>query len=108
MLICNVVLFKIVLSVALPIYNCDAFAIKLAPTDTAIVFTVEMPVLKLIGLTFADDVEFAIEIIVELAIVLIVVLPTNKRPSVNDAEWIELLISVIDEFEKLFTTVLPT
>lgn len=86
MLINSVVLLSVELTVALPIYKWLAFAIKFAPTATETVFTKLIPVLKLIGLTFADDVEFAIEIIVELAIVLIVVLPTNKRPSVNEAE----------------------
>ena len=77
----------IVLIDALPIYNAVELAITLAPTDTANVLPVKIPVLKLVGSTLADDVLLAIVIKVELARALIELLPTKIFSCVIRVEW---------------------
>ena len=59
-----------VFTVELPTVILVAVDITLLPTDIAIVLTVDMPVLNDIASMFADDIELAIFMIVELAIVI--------------------------------------
>jgi hypothetical protein len=71
------VLITDALTVLLPTNNVVALAITFAPTATAVVLTVEMPAVTLIGDTLTDAVEFATLTCVLITEALTVLFPTR-------------------------------